>query len=176
MKITFLYLILFCLLINVYAQNINGWNVLNEGVEVTGLDFIDENRGWMACGNELRKTEDSGETWDSWDLPDSLHIEQIDFINTLIGWCIGYVFSEENPIKNIYRTEDGGLSWLKRSDLTEEFKLRYMTVVNDSVIYIGGTDNEYRESWISKTMNSGNSWQNIIPDSLTEDQFLKGIY
>jgi photosystem II stability/assembly factor-like uncharacterized protein len=139
---------LFC---NLYSQ----WEILNDGLFMQwlkGIDFVNENYGWLIVERDaergLLKTEDCGETWNDISLPGGMYLEYIDFKSTSVGWSIGS--SEENWSTNIYKTENGGLTWRLSSNLPENFNLRQMAAVNDSLIFITGEigRTDYCAGWI----------------------------
>lgn len=76
------------------------------------LFFISKLEGWLASGKKLWRSSDGGKTWElaysgegSWDVLDS--IDSLEFINSQTGWML---------VDRIYRTEDGGNTWIRLSD------------------------------------------------------------
>jgi photosystem II stability/assembly factor-like uncharacterized protein len=167
MKTFFFALLWLIFMSNGYGQNNGSWRILNESInQISAIDFVNENVGWMAVRSFLWHTQDGGESWDRWELADGLTFYYINFTTTDIGWAIG--ISDESRIRNVYKTEDGGLTWFKRSELPENNELYYLAVVNDSVVYMvwsiyDGT--EYESDWVYKTSNGGENWYDITPSN-----------
>ncbi len=87
------------------------------------LQFLNEQDGWLAVEEKLWRTQDGGKTWkiifdggfnrlfsgSSITQPKSIYEYQ--FINSQIGWLLQY--------GEMYRTEDGGITWTKIETSTE---------------------------------------------------------
>ena len=46
---------------------ISQWEMVNplpQGNRIEDIQFVDQNNGWVNCGNNLLKTADGGETWE----------------------------------------------------------------------------------------------------------------
>ena len=70
-----------------------GLNWVNEILPMFGLSFAigfrNSNEGWSASGFKLLSSYDSGETWNEKDLPDSVIIYNLQFIDSLTGFAVG---------------------------------------------------------------------------------------
>ena len=136
-------LILFILQLPLFAQ----WEVLNEGLQgqITEIDFVNDDVGWMADRDVLYKTLDGGETWLSLSLDKNIRIEKIDYVNENTGWLIAD--------DKILKSDDGGQNWQVQKTVEDEVDLKALYVVNDSVIYFAGN-----QSTIFKSMDGGETW------------------
>ncbi len=74
------------------------------------VQFINSQRGWIADGKKLWRTDDGGLTWDllytgeaAWGV--SAYIGQIQFIDSETGWMLVIP-------TGLYKTEDGGRTWI----------------------------------------------------------------
>ncbi|MBK7228417.1 MAG: T9SS type A sorting domain-containing protein [Ignavibacteriales bacterium] len=85
------------------------------------FNFINPDTGWAFSENKLLKTTDGGQSWSLQSLPVFpspmiLKIYSIHFINNDTGWAGGVVIISQYPndVRNdiIFRTTDGGTSWL----------------------------------------------------------------
>ena len=74
-----------------------------------GLDFVDEQRGWLVShGAQLFRTDDGGDTWTKVELPlpsgQRPTLNDIAFVDGSHGWIVG----EKGTV---FATSDGGESW-----------------------------------------------------------------
>ncbi len=121
--------------LQLFAQN--GWEVLNTNItdDLHDVEFINDSIGFIysyGTGN-IYKTTDEGNTWVIIKQTDSIYLEQIQFINSDIGWICG----EKGTILKTY---DGGQSWADISiDGDDKNLLLYgMCLLNDSIGYLSG--------------------------------------
>jgi photosystem II stability/assembly factor-like uncharacterized protein len=77
------------------------------GSEIISSSFINTTIGWILLDNQLYQTVNTGQTWNKKSLPlgDSHGFSEIDFINEITGYI-------SNGYGHLYRTDDGGDSWL----------------------------------------------------------------
>jgi photosystem II stability/assembly factor-like uncharacterized protein len=87
-------------------------------LESSTIDFLDDERGWIALKlhsgsnfsfGRLLATEDGGRTWQERELPLG---EPVVFQDALRGWIAG------GPQDQVYFTEDGGESWILSENKT----------------------------------------------------------
>jgi photosystem II stability/assembly factor-like uncharacterized protein len=98
------------------------WNVAAGRLENTtgqydSVQIISPLDAFVRCGPNLCVTHDGAQSWQS--LPKTLnfdstvggpdYIYQFSFVSPTVGWAI----SGENPDKTLWRTSDGGISWIK---------------------------------------------------------------
>lgn len=85
-----------------------------DGEPLLKIHFVDEDHGW-ACGKNLLKTTDGGNTWstlpgiDPYDV--YLDIWFVDFMN---GWTIALYHWDDTQYHDIHYTADGGENWTKQ--------------------------------------------------------------
>jgi len=174
-KIILLFSIFFLIIVNVYAQNIGNWEILNEGGNFHTIDFVNEKVGWLAgfdWNTEegiLLKTENGGETWNSIIGMDELYFAKIDFLNESVGWAIVSVSEAIGFRPSIRKTENGGQSWSIQKEFRNVNSPVYYNValyaVNDSIVYASGYDyrNDSDMLTIVKTVDGGLTWIDISP-------------
>jgi len=134
------------------------WDILNESGYFEGIDFINDEVGWIKSQDRFLKTEDGGETWESIILNNNLKFSLFDFINDSIGWAVGS--------EGIFKTQDGGYSWKSQYEFYEEIEIESIFIVNDSVLYAAGNEVERRPDplgdrgigIILKSKDGGFSW------------------
>ncbi len=87
------------------------------------ISFIDTLRGWavtISPPTHAYRTRDGGVTWQQlghiydpmWD---DLHPTALAFVDSLNGWAFGSMFYRGISAEAIYRTSDGGKSWVQES-------------------------------------------------------------
>jgi photosystem II stability/assembly factor-like uncharacterized protein len=87
------------------------------------ISFIDTWRGWavtISPPTHAYRTRDGGVTWQQlghiydpmWD---DLHPAALSFVDSLNGWAFGSMFYRGISAEVIYRTSDGGKSWVQES-------------------------------------------------------------
>lgn len=80
---------------------------------ITGIHFVDAQRGWMLAGGQVHRTGDGGKEWQSATLPISPFgasggfdwAGELFFLNKRTGWAVV-------DRSTVFRTEDGGKTWL----------------------------------------------------------------
>lgn len=165
---------------NAVLRTINGgldWNdvspysssKVNDTQSIVSIYFYDSNIAWVSLGKDLNDgnklivfhTTDGGEHWEKEFLPtievwEGTGSENINFIDSLNGFIL--VTSQPGlglMDKSIYKTNDGGKSWLRIENITDKIP-SYPT---------GMTFKNIREGWIT----SSNHGQNYITTFKTDD-------
>ena len=83
--------------------------------QVTDICFLDKSVGWAGTvGGYVQKTTDGGNTWQLVSQLNHPYLERLIFLDTLRGWVAmrNGTGTTENGKGFIYRTEDGGASWM----------------------------------------------------------------
>ncbi|MGB8953551.1 MAG: hypothetical protein WCC06_12910 [Candidatus Aminicenantales bacterium] len=129
-------------------------------------------------GDGVYKSVDAGKTWKNMGLKESHHIGRIVIhpANPDIVYvaALGHLYSE-NPERGLYKTEDGGKTWVKILDVVIRNKnIGVVDVVmdprNPNVLYAAAYD-KVRKPWtfncggpgsgIYKTTDSGKTWKKL---------------
>jgi photosystem II stability/assembly factor-like uncharacterized protein len=139
------------------SQNI-AWQIQNSGSanNLIGVDALSEQIAWIGGLNgTVLQTDDGGNTWNEvWGLSDTLHIyniEGLDADNALVS-----AWSEDSSTTYIFRTNDGGLSWLSVYEQAYGF-IDDITMFNQTEgVAIGDPVGGF---WtILKTTDGGHTW------------------
>ncbi|RPI12471.1 MAG: T9SS C-terminal target domain-containing protein [Ignavibacteriae bacterium] len=122
------------------------------GAQNWSLDFINENTGFTG-GGKLKKTTNGGLNWLSVPGMDSLYSSDIQFLNSNTGFIGGSYSIGYNSQSAIWKTTDGGNSWL-----------RFNANINfiDDIFFVNemiGFAKHY--NLIYKTINGGIDWFQI---------------
>jgi photosystem II stability/assembly factor-like uncharacterized protein len=125
----------------------NTWDL--QGIEyndysINSVDFIDENFG-IAAGTRFYKTTSGGENWELSPFIPATQIKSIILLDNYVGFAIG------NGIDALYKTIDGGNSWIEMHTGSNEY-LQKITFVNDTIGYTISTSEVY------KTTDQGSTW------------------
>lgn len=112
-------LILTITIILLFYQTVTGqpkWDIISPFPthgNITGLDFIDDDNGYLITdGGRLMQTTDGGTNWSEMSLATiSIGPWQVDFLSEDVGWVLGGTLIEEPWFQVIYHTDDGGESW-----------------------------------------------------------------
>jgi photosystem II stability/assembly factor-like uncharacterized protein len=75
--------------------------------DLSQVDFISTNNGWIASEESLWVTIDGGETWSPQDQP-LYRITGVEFLDAHLGYLAGY---SEDRLGSICKTQDGGNTW-----------------------------------------------------------------
>lgn len=147
-----------------FVNNMTGWAVGSNGIiqktsnggiswspqfsgtnqELEVVHFIDENTGWITGGGvsaeaaPILKTTDGGENWESLSYGfDAISIKDIFFIDENVGWAI--------LTDSIYRSTDGGLTWLGEDFATtvvfSSLWNKEIFATSDTIAYVAGKNN-----------------------------------
>jgi photosystem II stability/assembly factor-like uncharacterized protein len=93
------------------------WEIIHRLVDISenivDIQFVSEQKGFLLANNlssKILATNDSGINWEVIAEFDSMHLNNLSFIDDNIGWVIGC--SVEQPIMGkILKTTDGGHNW-----------------------------------------------------------------
>ncbi|MEW6095458.1 MAG: YCF48-related protein, partial [bacterium] len=114
----------------------------------TILSVLDSNNVYALAEEQLIFTSDGGNNWIEIDIPrpPGVTYNYLDFINVNYGWIVG-------SSRHIYRTTDGGQSWLNQSPPQAGDAFTCIDAL-DSMTAIAGTS----RAAILRTDNGGSRW------------------
>lgn len=130
----------------------------------TRLEFIDQDKGWAACGDgTVGRTIDGGGYWDQIFTPwYSAEFYGVSFVNEWDGWIVaGYADSLLIGQGLILKSTDGGINWdsvYQVSDYRDFFDVHFFNLLDGVVV--GGDEADY-SAIIMKTTDGGQNWSNI---------------
>jgi len=156
------------------------WNEQNSGVTqmLTGMAFSSAKSAWITCTNGiLLHSTNSGETWKSQIIDSAKTLTCISFLDPKNGWMLSSATTTNRGSFNyIYRTSDGGASWIRNCFLDEDKQL-HDTIPPYRDFYMSGfglTDIAFRDlnnGWVIasngivyRTRDGGITWNiDIFP-------------
>ncbi|MFC2151844.1 YCF48-related protein [Bacteroidota bacterium] len=141
------------------------WEIINTNIteHLHDIEFINDSVGYMYSygTGSIYQSKDEGYTWTIIKQTDSIYFEQIQFVNSDLGWICG----EQGKILKTY---DGGKTWSDMSIIVKDKNLLLygMCFINDTIGYVSGAEmgsgklipKTYR------TLNGGISWKGIYDD------------
>jgi photosystem II stability/assembly factor-like uncharacterized protein len=100
----------------VYRSEDAGRTWVFRGVVADGqdVDFLSVEQGWASSEASLFSTIDGGVSWVSLapaGIPEEEIIFHLDFVDGDHGWLLTYRDDGAAPLRRLYRTMDGGVSW-----------------------------------------------------------------
>jgi len=113
------------------------------GYNIIDIQFVNPLKGWLADGYVYRTTN-GGQSW-SQTLGNQVWIQDLNFVNDLLGWCVGRG-------GDVYKTINGGSNWNLQSAGTDK-DLNAVCFVNENTGWIAG------EQIIMKTTDGGETWE-----------------
>ncbi len=137
------------------------------GLGLAQGQFLDQNTGFLAAGNQFYATTDQGVTWSQSTLPG--YAESMDFIDANHG-TVGLFDGTFFYAGGMASTSDGGStwnnSWLNETQTVIEKVIQF----NSTVAYASpATAGGYGHHKFFKTTDNGLSWDTIfVPDALSE--------
>jgi photosystem II stability/assembly factor-like uncharacterized protein len=126
-----------------------------EGVDLFGVDFIDELRGWCVGAEGLIvNTMDGGKTWHRQGSGTNQDLYDIYFANPNVGWAVG-------DGGTILHTENGGVTWVPVPSPTERalYAISFPDGQNGWIVGSLGT--------ILHTSDGGKSWTEQFATRMT---------
>ena len=140
------------------TDGINWSNLITQNTtyELTGVFFIDENKGWATTNSydgTLLKTTDGGANWSSINLNTTFPLHDVYFSSPDVGYVVG----EEGKV---FYTDDGGNNWAEQGTGNLD-RLSCVEFLNDNIGYVagslwgeGGTPHR-----VYRTTSRGNTWE-----------------
>jgi photosystem II stability/assembly factor-like uncharacterized protein len=126
------------------------------GAPIEAIRFVSPDVGWIQMTTALLRTTDGGRTWKPTDpRPDVLF--GFDFADAERGWWVGFRLtpSMQEPKGVIFRTDDGGATWVEQAPGTEPLAREYFHAV-----WAGSADDVWvAGSAILHSTDGGNAWQ-----------------
>lgn len=124
---------------------------------IVGIEFIDNQKGWIIARGVIAKTTDGGQTWINvvplgyGNLPFS-QLEVIDFNHV---WAAGSSGA-------IQQTTNGGNSWINHYDFQMPDTYNGIHFINSQIGWVTGQD-----SHIRRTLDGGQTWETLSFPSAT---------
>jgi photosystem II stability/assembly factor-like uncharacterized protein len=144
--------------------------------DVSQLDFITRETGYALIGGDFFKTTDSGKSWLNIGRPlTNQKTGPFDFIDENIGYVItGGTVGTSASSNKVYKTIDGGISWLPTGDKFGYFNDDFYSIdfIDEKLGFVSGG---YNDRSVFRTKNGGNTWEKVesicfgqiqFPDSL----------
>ncbi|MCB9273409.1 MAG: T9SS type A sorting domain-containing protein [Lewinellaceae bacterium] len=171
-----------CLSIPTHAQWLNqgAGSISNPNFQVFGLGLAGPDVIWAIAWDAvnynppdyLLKTNDGGATWTSLpiDIPPELYTIQVFVLDEMTGWLA--MADELDPISGkVYKTTDGGLSWVEQSTGFTEFNETPAAVhfwnANEGVAFGATCYANYNDQIaIYTTEDGGDTWTKVSGDAM----------
>jgi photosystem II stability/assembly factor-like uncharacterized protein len=149
----------------------NNWHLQNNppSAHYYAVQFVDTQTGW-AAGTPAVHTTDGGETWEE-QYGISHTVWDIHFMDALTGWAVGgreFQFPGGDPIRTIYKTEDGGESWVAQYYEYDEVPLHGVFFIDPDIGWAVGDAGA-----ILHTTDGGNNWHPQVSGTL---KHLRGVH
>jgi photosystem II stability/assembly factor-like uncharacterized protein len=169
-KITFL--IILSLMISISKVSSQVWEYVYQNLtgtqEVTRLQFLSNTVGYALFGSQIKKTTDSGATWNVIsDLPTGIGIKGMWFIKEQTAIITG-------QSGKIYRTTDGGATWVgpKVINVGTTVGQNPITRYINNLIFKDATTGYAFGNFgtLLKTTDAGETWTRIFDEASAADQ------
>lgn len=169
-KITFL--IILSLMISISKVSSQVWEYVYQNLtgtqEVTRLQFLSNTVGYALFGSQIKKTTDSGATWNVIsDLPSGVGIKGMWFINEQTAIITG-------QSGKIYKTTDGGATWVgpKVINVGTTVGQNPITRYINNLIFTDATTGYAFGNYgtLLKTTDAGETWTRIFDEASAADQ------
>jgi photosystem II stability/assembly factor-like uncharacterized protein len=128
------------------------WNLINSSLSGSRIFFLNSSIGFVISGDAVFKSTNSGTTWDQVITLGNETPEDIHFTTSDIGYLITSIYGPPGG-SFIYKTVNGGSSWVKTNSYPSIATLQAITFVNADTGFVVGYDGT-----IIKTDDAGASW------------------
>lgn len=139
---------------------------------VMDIYFLNADQWWILTNLAVHKTSDGGETWEEFDNP---HLARaIAFKDETVGWAAG----GSGSISKIFKTTDGGQSWIQEKTGDYRFNdLAISSAADENVCAIGngGVIEYYGEELVNSVTREEVPRLAIFPNPGTDQVNLKDI-
>lgn len=116
-----------------------------------GLQFKNATTGWVCGSGNIYKTNDAGQNWVKQFAQNNKYLNDIFFLDTQIGWAVGYHYPSNSLEGYVLRTTDGGSTWQGVSLGNKDFQKVFFT--SSSTGWMVGPNGT-----IYKTSDGGTNW------------------
>jgi len=137
-------------------------NAIDSNTVWVGVDYIANHAGYSSYSDAI-KTNDGGNTWQFFPIPDTgtVIISNVCALNANTCYYVEY-----NGKGNIWKTENGGLSWINKTitEYTGGWANFYHAFSADTGVAGGDPNGGYWEIYL--TANGGNSWSRVSSSNI----------
>ena len=135
---------------------------------IDAITFTPTDRGILRVDGDLYESTNNGEDWTFLSSPKpGGDAKNVTFLSDQLGFCIagGTPGTSSDP-RDIYKTSDGGISWVKPTNagINTNNPVYALSFANENVGYASG-DRTY------KTTDGGETWAEVLEWSLSQLQF-----
>lgn len=134
----------------------------------TGVFFLNSMQGWIA-GSEngkaiVYRTANGGKHWNilkRMEDSQASYIKKTLFINSRIGWGIGFIRNQAGESNVVWKTEDGGISWVVKYSENLNGDISDLEIVDDNIILVGTSES------ILQTTDGGKTWRKVYKPEIS---------
>jgi photosystem II stability/assembly factor-like uncharacterized protein len=137
----------------------SGWYAQESGTSdvLSGVDFVDSDKGWVVGQNTVLHTTDGGDNWYPQDTPTYYGYYSVDFVDAQHGWIAG-------KHGTILHTDDGGQNWVEQDSgySTGAYYFYGVHFVDENVGWVvGGYSDAFGDTApiIVHTTDGGDTWE-----------------
>lgn len=144
------------------GKNWQALKICDDFCKPEDIFFIDDLNGWITGLNDIFITKDGGKSWKKIKIKTNADFTNINFLNSQIGYIVGKVRIKSNENSEIWKTENGGETWVKvfqDSNLQNPFSI--LSVSENTALAI-------LDEQLIITQNAGKDWE---PLNLTNRRF-----
>ena len=132
------------------------------------IEFINENKGFVAGYDLFMKTEDGGATWTPMTVGTDVYLyNNLSFYNENLGFVSAQL--NDDPYFAIYLTTDGGNTWTPATDVLDAGAIN-IAYADETTLFSVGADEK-----IAKSTNGGDTWAQIYSGAI-QNYFLSAYF